>query len=523
MIFLSPETGSRTFHNTSSRVSDKPTLKMDITFILIFFVVFLISAVLLSKPKRLPPGPVSLPVLGPVSLIREFVTGIKRPHIVLYEAAKKYGNIMSFKLGCERIVVLSGYDTIHEALVKQSDVFSDRPPLAITKMFTKDGGGIIFERYNHHWKTMRRFTLQTLRDFGVGKSSIEEKIIIEINAATKELHDTRNEPIVIAPLLQKIIGNVIYGIVFGQRYDYDDQEFEMVRSLSNMTVSGQGAVSPINFFPAWIVKLLLRQRYKEDAQLAESPDGTGKFMLEKIKEHEDTYDDNNIRDFVDLYIQSSRENKDETKETFTKGNMLRVIQDLFIAGSETTSTTLDWALLFMIEHPDVQQKCQQEIEEILGDKPIEYADRGKLPYVDATIMETQRLANIVPLSVPHMTMKDTVIQGYKIPQGSVVLPNLYSVSHDPNYWTEPETFNPERYFDKARKIVKNDALVPFSVGPRVCLGEPLARMELFLVFANLLQRFTFQRENDNVKHSMESKINQVTNAPLEYKLKAYAR
>ena len=141
MIFLSPETGSRTFHNTSSRVSDKPTLKMDITFILIFFVVFLISAVLLSKPKRLPPGPVSLPVLGPVSLIREFVTGIKRPHIVLYEAAKKYGNIMSFKLGCERIVVLSGYDTIHEALVKQSDVFSDRPPLAITKMFTKDGGG----------------------------------------------------------------------------------------------------------------------------------------------------------------------------------------------------------------------------------------------------------------------------------------------------------------------------------------------------------------------------------------------
>ena len=113
---------------------------MDIAFILIFAVVFLISAIFMSTPRRLPPGPLSLPFIGCISIMRAVAT--KRPHTVLYVAAKKYGNILSFKLGRERIVVLSGYDTIYEALVKQSDVFSDRPyHLPFIKWLTRDGGG----------------------------------------------------------------------------------------------------------------------------------------------------------------------------------------------------------------------------------------------------------------------------------------------------------------------------------------------------------------------------------------------
>ena len=113
---------------------------MDIAIILIFVMVFLISAIVLTKPRGLPPGPLSFPVVGCISILRQF--SCKRPHIVLYEAAKKYGNIMSFKMGREKIVVLSGYDTIHEALVKQSDVFSDRPfHLPEVWRLIKDGGG----------------------------------------------------------------------------------------------------------------------------------------------------------------------------------------------------------------------------------------------------------------------------------------------------------------------------------------------------------------------------------------------
>lgn len=497
---------------------------MDLIVILVFLVVFLVSGIILSQPKGLPPGPMVWPFFGCISILRQMSKSKKRPHLVLYEAAKKYGSIMSLRFGQRQIVVLSGYDTVHEALVKHADVFSDRPTyLPTLKTMIADGSGILLSPFNHHWRTLRRFTLQTLRDFGVGKSSIEEKIFVEINAASKVLQETNGQPMIVAPLLQNITGNIMYGIIFGERYDYEDPDFEKARKFTNVFVGGQGPISPIHFFPEWLLRLIHRKVDKADLERTKTAERIKTFLLEKINEHEDTFDDNNIRDFIDLYIQVARDSKEETKETFTEGNMLRVIQDLFLAGSETSSTTLDWALLYMIEYPEIQRKCQKEIEQIVGDKQIEYSDRIKLPYVDATIMEIQRLANILQFPVLHSTNNDVELQGYKIPKETLVLSLMYSVFQDPKYWDRPEIFNPGRFLDKSGKIVKKDAQIPFGIGPRACLGEPLARMELFLVFANLLQRFTFHRENDDKKHSMEAKLSQITNAPLEYKLRAIKR
>ena len=113
---------------------------MDVILIFIFIFVFLASFLLLSRQKNLPPGPVSFPVLGCISMLKQLATGY--PYIVLYEAGKKYGNVMSFKLGRELIVILNGFDAIHEALVKQADTFNDRPGhLPFVAALTKDGGG----------------------------------------------------------------------------------------------------------------------------------------------------------------------------------------------------------------------------------------------------------------------------------------------------------------------------------------------------------------------------------------------
>lgn len=215
----------------------------------------------------------------------------------------------------------------------------------------------------------------------------------------------------------------------------------------------------------------------------------------------------------------SRDSKEKTAEVFTKDSMLRVILELFIAGTETTYNTLDWAFLFMSENPDIQAKCHQEIKDTVGDKHIQYSDRKYLTYVDATISEIQRHANVVPMAVPHCASEDTTLLGYRIPKRTIIMPSLYSANMDPNHWADPYMFKPERFIDFKGKLIKNEVLMPFSVGPRVCLGEPLARMELFLVFSYMLQRFTFERENANVKHSMEVKQNQVTRAPLPYKLR----
>ena len=370
---------------------------------------------------------------------------------------------------------------------------------------------------------LRRFTLQTLRDFGVGKSSIEDTVMAEIEATSHALDNTKGDPLEITSVLQKAVGNVIYGIIFGKRFDYDDPDFDMIRKLSSIAVSGQRFTSVVNFFPLWVTWIFARQSSKEAQFRRKNFENIRKFIFKQIKEHEDSYDEHNIRDFVDLYIQTSRESKEETSTVFTEGNMFRVILELFIAGAETTYNTLDWAFLFMSEYPEIQAKCQEEIKAVVGDKKINYSDRGNLTYLDATLTEIQRHANVAPLAVQHCAGADTTLMGYHIPKRTIIVPSLYSANMDPDYWEEPLKFNPDRFIGARGKMIKEEALMPFSVGPRVCLGEPLARMELFLVFANLLQRFTFERENTNIKHSMTLKPNQVTSAPYSYRIKAKRR
>ncbi|KAJ8312156.1 hypothetical protein KUTeg_009529 [Tegillarca granosa] len=150
-------------------------------------------------------------------------------------------------------------------------------------------------------------------------------------------------------------------------------------------------------------------------------------------------------------------------------NLYRSIIDLFAAGTDTTATTLDWALMFMIAYPGMQDKCRKEIEDV------------------------------IPLGVPHMLAKDIKINGYAVPKGTMLLSNQQAIHFNKSYWDEPAKFNPERFLDADGNIKKTDKLIPFSVGPRICLGESLARMELFLFFANLIQRFTFTKaEEDDI-------------------------
>ena len=345
--------------------------------------------------------------------------------------------------------------------------------------------------------------------------------MVEVDAASQVIEKTRGHPFVISPILQNVAGNVIHGIVFGKRYNYDDPDFDIVRSMSSTFVSAQGVTSLGLFFPIWVTWLLSLKEGKKAQIRQQTLKNIQEFILVQVKEHEESYDENIIRDFVDLYINVTR---DSTEETFSKTNICRIILELFVAGSETTYNTLDWAFLCMVEHPEIQRKFQQEIAETVGNRSINYADRVDLSYIDATITEVQRYASIVPLSLQHCTSKDTTLMGYHIPKNTVILPSLYSANMDPNYWKEPTKFKPDRFLDSKGKLVKKKALMPFSVGPRTCLGEPLARMELFLVFANLLQKFTFERECDDVRHVIEPKpSDHLVSSPCPFKIRVKKR
>ncbi|MGH0120230.1 UNVERIFIED_CONTAM: hypothetical protein FKN15_056555 [Acipenser sinensis] len=202
------------------------------------------------------------------------------------------------------------------------------------------------------------------------------------------------------------------------------------------------------------------------------------FIGKLYREHKQTFDPENLRDFLDTYILEMDKQKSDPETTFFEENLFPTIADLFLTGTDTTATTLRWGLLYMSQYPEVQERCHQEmVREVGYDRPPSINDKDRLPYVEATIREIQRVGNIAPIGVPRQVTKDTELCGYTLPKGTQVFCNLSSVLCDKDHWKFPDQFKLENFLD--------------DQGLHVCLGEQLARLELFVYFSVLLQRLEF--------------------------------
>uniref|UniRef100_A0A8C5LAA4 Cytochrome P450, family 2, subfamily ab, polypeptide 1 n=1 Tax=Jaculus jaculus TaxID=51337 RepID=A0A8C5LAA4_JACJA len=196
--------------------------------------------------------------------------------------------------------------------------------------------------------------------------------------------------------------------------------------------------------------------------------------------------------FIHCYLSQITETRDSPISTFNEENLIQVVIDLFLGGTDTTATTLHWALIYLVHHKSIQERVQQELDEVLGTaQAICYQDRERLPYTRAVLHEAQRLSSVVAVGAVRQCVTATM-QGHYVPKGIILLPNLASVLYDPECWDTPQQFNPGHFLDKDGNFAANEALLPFSAGHRVCPGDQLARMELFLMFATLLWAFQFQ-------------------------------
>ncbi|XP_041061779.1 cytochrome P450 2K6-like [Carcharodon carcharias] len=180
---------------------------------------------------------------------------------------------------------------------------------------------------------------------------------------------------------------------------------------------------------------------------------------------------------------------------------------------ETTSTTIRWGMLLMMKYPEIQRKVHEEIISVVGSERSPRAeDRKNLAYTDAVIHEIQRFGDILPLNVTHETTVDLNFKGFFIPKGTHVIPLLSSVLYDKTQWEKPNEFNPSHFLDAEGKFVKRDAFMPFSAGRRACVGETLAKMELFLFFTALIQKFKFQVPPNVIELGLESGVG-LTSSP----------
>ncbi|XP_063771240.1 cytochrome P450 2K1-like isoform X2 [Pseudophryne corroboree] len=461
--------------------------------------------------KNFPPGPTPLPIIGNMHMIDR-----AKPHNTFIELSKKYGPVFSAQLGLDKFVVLCGYDTIKDALINHAEEFSERPDSPVFAK-TSNGNGVIFA-HGENWKVMRRFALSTLRDYGMGKKSIENRINDECECLMQTFRSYEGKPFNNLTIMNAAVANIIVSTLLGNRFEYNDPTILRLMNLinENVRILQSTMVRLYNSYPSLIGWLPGGHR-----KIFENNNEMQEFIKATFTKQKKELDVNDQRNLIDSFLAKQQEGKPESTLYYHNDNLVTLVSNLFAAGMETTSTTLRWGLLLMMKYPEIQKKVQNEIDGVIGSTQPQQDQRKQLPYTDAVIHEIQRFGDIVPSNVPHATTQDVTYRGYFIPKGTTVLPILTSALRDEAYFQKPDQFYPEHFLDSKGNFKKNEAFIPFSLGKRSCAGENLAKTELFVFFTTLLQNFTFKAP-PGAKLDLSPALG-FTNAPKPYEMCAIPR
>ncbi|XP_034552928.1 steroid 21-hydroxylase isoform X2 [Notolabrus celidotus] len=425
------------------------------------------------------PGPPSLFLIGNMMELTH-----NHLPIHLNNLAQQYGNIFRLKCGNTTMVVLNSSEVIREALVKKWSDFAGRPVSYTADIVSGGGRTISLGDYNEEWRAHRRLVHTALQR--CCQSSLHEVIEKQALHLRKVLLQYQGTAVDLSEDFTVAASNVITTLAFGKEYDKSSSELQELHSCLNEIVAlwGSSWISALDSFP------LLRKL----------PNPVFARLLKEVARRDEI-----IRKHLNNYKSQDKKNEDAITASLLKGldtdqhkgqgavltdvHVHMATVDLLIGGTETTAAWLNWTVAFLLHRPEVQTKVYEELCTVLEGRYPKYSDRHRLPVLCSVISEVLRLRPVAPLAVPHRAIRDSSIAGYFIPKNTVIIPNLFGAHHDPAVWADPYHFKPERFLEGGGG--SNRFLIPFGGGARLCLGESVAKMELFLFTAYLLRDFQF--------------------------------
>ncbi|KAL7604601.1 hypothetical protein Lser_V15G18802 [Lactuca serriola] len=469
-----------------------------------------------GKNLKPPQAKGAWPIIGHLHLLG----GPELPHKVLGDMADKHGPVFAIKLGVHQALVVSDAAIAKECFTTNDKAFASRPKMEASKIMAYNYAVLGRAPYGDYWRKMRKMlVLEVLSQRRV--EMLGHIRASEVRASIKDLYDSwvknklseSSESQMVKVEMSQWFGhlllNIMVRIVSGKRFLPNDEEGVRFQAVAGKYIELFGAFLVADFIPYlnWLdvggYKKLMKNIGKDLDNIFDRWLKEHKQESKSIQQHEAN------QDFMHVLISilrgaSKQEFPGFDHDTIIKATSLLVL----VAGVETTSVTLTWALALLLNNPKALETAQDEIDEHVGrDRLVEESDLKNLVYLNAIIKETLRLYPAGPLSVPHESVEDCIVGGYNIPKGTRLLVNLWKLQRDPNIWSDPTEFKPERFLTSHKDIdVKGNhyELLPFGSGRRMCPGVLFALQVLGLTLARLIQQFVLKKPSDEPVDMTES-------------------
>ncbi|TYI29045.1 hypothetical protein ES332_A05G288100v1 [Gossypium tomentosum] len=425
--------------------------------ILLFVALYSITVHLYHKFQNHPPTPFpSLPLIGHFYLL------LKKPlHRSLAKTSAKHGRVLLLHFGSRPVVVISSASSAEECFTKNDIIFANRPLLLYEKHLGYNYTSLIWDSYGDNWQNLR------------------------LRLLLRKLFKDHDRMVDLKSRLFELMLNLMMRMIAGKRYYGDDvavvEEGTRFREIMRESFLLAGATNMGDFLP------MVKWFEKTEKRMINLFKRREAFTQELIDEYEKK---NMIEVMLSLQEQEPENYKDETIRS--------LMMVLLLAGTDTSSGTVEWAMSFLLNHPQVLNKARIEIDTVVGqNRLIEESDLPNLPYLHCIINETFRIKPTGPLLVPHESSKECLVGGYRIPHGTMLLVNAWAIQNDPNNWEEPNVFRPERFegLDPSNFAFR---LMPFGNGRQRCPGEGLAMRMVGLTLGSLIQCFEWERKGEEI-------------------------
>ncbi|KAL2346358.1 hypothetical protein Fmac_000358 [Flemingia macrophylla] len=450
-----------------------------------------------AATKKAPPPPEpsgAWPLIGHLHLLG----GSKAPHVMLGDMADKYGPIFTIRLGSHKTLVVSNGEMAKQCFTVNDRAFATRPKSLAFEVLTYNYSMIGFSPYGSYWRQIRKLSMLEL--FSAQRINMLKHVMqSEVNAAVKDILQKKNSgsgkvEIELKKLFGDITLNMILRAVVGKRivsYDGVEADLENKRLQRVMKdlfdIGGLFAVSDAFPYLRWLdldgVERRMKKTWKELDEFAQA----------WLDEHRRNRNDcSGTHDFMDVLVNLADKGEDfdgHHVDTTIKATCLALV----LAGADTTTSTLTWALSLLLNNPEMLRKAVQELDTQVGkERIVDISDLPKLEYLQCVFKETLRLYPPAPLNVPHESMEDCIVGGYHVPAGTRLLTNISKIQKDPSIYPNPLEFRPERFLTTHKDVDlkgQHFELIPFGAGRRMCLGVSFGLPVIQLALATLLHGF----------------------------------